>query len=98
MVLEARERPPYPGFELALEQDVADQGPLAGARLEREEADAGQVLAVGGAVAATEELVAAAHREEGRALLEHGRAKRVGLRGEIRGDEQLLPVLAAADV
>ena len=47
VVLEARERAPHAGLELALEQDVADHPPLAGDRLEREEPDAGQLGAVG---------------------------------------------------
>ena len=40
------QRPPLARLELALEQHVADHAPLAGDRLEREEPDARQLLAV----------------------------------------------------
>ena len=97
VVLEAGERPALAGLELALEQDVADHPPLARDRLVREEPDAGHVDAVAVAVAAAEQLVAAADGE-------HGGAARdrlldcVSLRGEIRRDQRLLAILAAADV
>ena len=64
VVLEARERAALARLELALEQHVADHPPLAGDRLERQQADAGHVLAVEAAVAAAEQLVAAAHGEQ----------------------------------
>ena len=54
-------------LELAVEQHVADHPPLAGDRVEREEPDARQLLAVEAAVAAAEQLVAAADREQRRA-------------------------------
>ena len=70
VVLEARERPARARLELGLEQHVADHPPLAGDRLERQQADARHVLAVEAAIAAPEQLVAAADREERRAALE----------------------------
>ena len=74
MVLEAGDRRPHPRLELALDQDVADHAPLAGDRVERQEADAGHLLAVAAAVAAAEQLVAAADGEQRRAAGEHGRS------------------------
>ena len=87
-----------PGSSSRLEQHVADHPPLARDRLERQEADARHVLAVEAAVAAAEQLVAAAHGEERGATAEHGLLQRLRLRGEVLGHEQLLAVLAAADV
>src|SRR5437899_1153856 len=98
MVLEPGEGATHTRLELALEEDVADHAPLAGRALERQEAGAWHLLAVKAAVAAAEQLVTATDREERSAALEHGRAQRLGLRGEILRDEQLLPVLAAAHV
>ena len=66
VVLEPGERPPLPRLELALEQDVADHPPLPGDGLERQQARTGHVLAVEAAVAAPEQLVAAADREHRR--------------------------------
>ena len=63
----------------------------------REEADAGHERAVPAAVAATEELVPAAHREQRRTRA-HGVLDRRPFRREIRRDERLLAILAAADV
>src|SRR5207244_8914667 len=85
------------GLELALEEDVADHPPVSGDGLEREDARAGHVLSVEAAVAAPQELVAAADREHsgsaGDRLPQPGR-----LRGHVLGDEQLLPIVPAADV
>ena len=97
VVLEAGERPLLAGLELALDQDVADHAPLARDGLEREEADAGHVLAVEAAIAAAEQLVAAADREHGRSAVDR-LVQRLRLPREILRDEQLLAVLAAADV
>ena len=63
MVLEAP-RCAHAGLELGLEQHVADHPPLARDRLEREEPDARHLLAVEAAVAAAEQLVAAADCEQ----------------------------------
>src|SRR5215210_7167584 len=65
VVLEAGERPPPAGLELALEQDVADEAPVAGDRLVRKEPDAGELAAGVPGVAPAEQLVAAADREHG---------------------------------
>ena len=97
MVLEPRERSLLSGLELALDQHVADHAALARHGLEGEEADAGHVLAVETAVAAAEQLVAAADRERCRALPDR-LVQRLGLPHEILGDEELLSILAAADV
>ena len=64
VVLEAGERPPLARLELALEQHVADHPLLAGDGLEREQSDARHVLAVEAAIAAAEQLVAAADGEQ----------------------------------
>ena len=67
VVLESGERPLLSRLELALDEHVADHALLAGDGLERKEADARHVLAVKAAVAAAEQLVAAAHGEQRRA-------------------------------
>ena len=54
-------------------------------------------IAVAVAVAASEQLVAAANGEDSRAALDR-LLHRVALRGEIRRDQRLLAILAAADV
>ena len=72
VVLEARDRAHVAGLELGLEQHVADHPPLAGDRLERQQPDARHLLAVEAAVAAPEQLVAAADREQRRAAAVHG--------------------------
>src|SRR5262245_10502318 len=97
VVLEARERPPNARLELALEQAVADHPALARDRVQREEPRTGQLRAAASPVEATEELVAAAHGEHGGAALS-SLPQRLAPRREIRGDELLLAVLAAADV
>ena len=97
MILEAGDRPLLTRLELALDQDVADHAPLAGDSLEREQADAGHVLAVEPPIAAAEQLIAAADRECGRSAVER-LAQRVRLPDEVVRDEQLLPILPAADV
>ena len=81
----------------AVEQDVADHAPLARDRVQRQQADAGQLGARAVAVEAAEELVAAAHREERGARLDR-LVQRRALRDEVGRDERLLAVLAAADV
>src|SRR5712691_2701784 len=64
VILEAGERLPVARLELAVEQNVADHPPVARNGLERQEADSRHVLAVEPPVAATKQLVAAAHREQ----------------------------------
>jgi hypothetical protein len=97
VVLEARDGPPVAPVELALDQHVPDHAALAGDGLVREQADAGVLDAVGVAVEAAQELVAAADGEE-RGAVGDLLAKSVALRREIRRDEGLLAVLPAADV
>ena len=70
---------------------------VAGDGLVREEARARHERAVAAAVAASEELVAAAHGEQ-RDAARVRRADRLALRGEVGCDERLLAILAAADV
>src|SRR5581483_10603513 len=98
VVLEPREGSTLAGIELAVEQHVADHPLLAGDRLEREQADAGHVLAVEAPIAAAEQLVSAADGEERRATLDDGFDQRLRLRGEVLRDEVLLAILPAADV
>ena len=94
VVLEACERPPRP---LAVEQHVADHAALAGDRLVREQPDAWQQRARSLAIAAAEQLVAAADGEQGGAALD-GRPDRLALPGEVGRDQRLLAILPAADV
>src|SRR5205814_3457535 len=61
------------------------------------EADTGHVLAVEAAIAAAEQLVAAADRERGHSTV-HRLAQRLRLACEVLRNEQLLTVLPAADV
>jgi hypothetical protein len=97
VILEPGERQPLSRLELALDQDVADHAAVAGNGLEGEEADAGHVLAVETAVSPAEELIAAADGKHGGAL-RNRLVQRVRLVHEILGNEELLPVLPAADV
>src|SRR5262249_17252224 len=97
MVLETGERPLDPGLQLAREQDVADHPPLAGDGVERQQADARQLVAALVAVEPPEQLVAAADGEGGRARGDRGLQRRAK-GGERRGDQLLLAILAAADV
>ncbi len=95
MVLEAGQGPRIAFFELALEKDVADHAPLAGDGVVGEKADPGELRPRAVAVEAAEELIAAAHGQECGSGL-HGFDERGALGGEIRRDQRLLAVLAAA--
>ena len=97
VVLKTRDGPALPGHELAFEQDVADHPPLAGNGVVGEEAHTGERLALLVEIAAPEELVAAADGEQCCARVD-GLLDRGTLPDEIRGDQRLLAVLAAADV
>src|SRR5439155_6808053 len=97
VVLEPRERQPLSGLELALDQHVADHPALAGDCLEGQETDTRHVLAVKAAVAASEELVAAADRKH-RGALPDGLLQLLRLLDEIPCDEELLSILSAANV
>src|SRR3954454_25305687 len=92
VILEAGDR-----SELGVEEHVADHAGLPGDRLERQEADARHLLAVEALVAAAEQLIATTDCEECGALV-HGLDQRLRLPREVLGNEQLLAVLAAADV
>ena len=87
VVLEAGDRPSLTRDELALEQDVADHPLLAGEGLVREEADARHRVAVAAQVAAPEQLVAAADREQ-RGAVRDGLLDRRALRDEVGGDQR----------
>ena len=63
----------------------------------REEPDTRQVVAVEARVAASEQLIAAADGEQ-RSAAGHRRVHRIGVPGQVVGDERLLAVLPAADV
>ena len=97
VVLEADQRVLPAGLELALDQHVADHAPLAGDRVERKHPGAGHLHARAVAVAAPEQLVAAADRKQRRSV---GQRRLQLLRPprEIGGDQLLLAVLAAAQV
>ena len=97
VVLEPRHRRRDAVAEVDLEQHVADQPPLAGDGLEREEPGARHPGAVAAAVAAPEQLVAAAHGEQRRSRLD-GPPQVVAPPREVGRDERLLAILAAADV
>src|SRR5439155_7675955 len=97
VVLESGERLPVARIELALEQDVADHAAVAGDGLEREQADARHVLAMEAAIAAPEELVAAAHGEE-RSPAARRLQHLLGLRGQVLRDQELFAILPAADI
>jgi hypothetical protein len=97
VVLEAGQRPDHTGLELALEQHVADHAPLAGDGIEGEKADSRHVLTVEAAIAAAEELVAAADRK-GRCAPGDRLVQPFRLPEEILGYEQLLSILPAPDV
>ena len=98
VVLEAGDRTRVARIELALEEHVADHPPLARDGLEGQQPDAGHVFAVEAAIAASEQLVAAAHRKERRAAGGDCLFQRLGLRREVAGHEQLLAILAATHV
>ena len=68
----------------------------AGARLEVEQADARHLAAVLADVAMAGELVAAAHRQHGRAARD-GAVQRPAVALEVLGHEHLIAILAAAD-
>ena len=96
MVLEPGERPLL-ARKGALEQDIADHPPLARVGLQREHPGAREVAAVAVAVAAAEELVAAADGEC-RGATGDPLPKPFALRSEVVCDQGLLAVLSAADV
>jgi len=75
VVLEAGQRPPHARLQLALKQDVADHPSLARDRLQREDADPGQIGTVEIQVRTAEQLVTATHRQDGGAP-GHGCAQR----------------------
>src|SRR5207248_5621846 len=97
VVLEAGQRPPHARLQLALKQDVADHPSLARDRLQREDADPGQIGTVEIQVRTAEQLVTAADREQ-RGSARHRLAYAFRLRGQVLRDQRLLAVLAAADV
>ena len=93
----SRRRSPVSPVELAFDQDVADQTPVSGHRVQREDAGAGLLASRAVAVVPAQQLVAAAHGE-GDSAARHGLGQRRPAPGQIRRDERLLTVLAAADV
>ena len=95
MVLEPDERPRAIA-EVALEQHVPDHARRARVRLEVEQAEAAQLVAVVAAVDVAEQLVAAAHGEQRRAVRD--RACELGAVAlQVVGDQQLVAILAAAE-
>src|ERR687887_2239994 len=97
VVLEAGQRAALAGLELALEQDVADHAPLSRDRMERKEADSGQLVAALVSVEAPEQLVTAADGEKRGAGADRG-SQCLAMRRKCGRDQFLLAVLSAADV
>src|SRR5881398_3106224 len=97
VVLEAGERPRRSGLELALEEHVADHPPRPGYGVERQQADARQLLAALVAVEMAEQLIAAADGQERRPRLE-GLVERGPECGELGRDQRLLTILTTAHV
>ncbi len=97
VVLEARERSPHAGLELALEQDVPDHPPVPRDRVEGEDAHTWELRSAEVAIRPAEQLVPAAHGQQGGAVRER-LVDALALVREVGGDERLLAVLAAADV
>ena len=97
VVLEARDRPSRRLVQRAFEEHVADHATLTRERLVREERCALEPRAVPPAVAATEELVAAADGEQRRSPVDR-LAQRGTVTGEVGRDHRLLTVLTAPDV
>ena len=97
VILEAHDRLPVSGVELALDQHVADETPVSGHRVHGEDSGAGLLRARLVAVVAAKQLVAAADGEhDGVACHRVGQSRGAG--GQIRRDERLLAVLAPSDV
>ena len=96
MVLEAGHRC-REAVEIDVEEHVADQAPVAGDRLVREEAGPRHRRPVTAAIAATEQLIAAAHGEQRRSVVDGG-ANRIAASCEIGRNQRLLAILTAADV
>src|SRR4029079_3471244 len=97
VVLETRDRAARRLVQSALQEDIADHAGLAGDGLVREETRAFEPGPVASAVAAAEQLVAAAHRQQSRSTCD-GVTDRIAARREVGGDHRLLAVLTAADV
>ena len=97
MVLEASDRASDTGLELAFEQDVSDHPSGARHGLVREELRPRHEESVTAPVAAAEQLIPAAHDEQGRATGDR-RSNGGAFRCEIGSDERLLSILTAADV
>jgi hypothetical protein len=97
MVLETSELVPISRLELAVEENVSDHAGGAGDRLVGEKAHAGQEGSVTASIPATEQLVAAADREQRRSARDYI-PNVVAFRGQIRCNQSLLAVLATTDV
>src|SRR3990172_2555235 len=97
VVLEPGELVLLTWLELAFEKDVTDHARRPGHGLVREQSNSGHQRAIASAVAATEELVPAAHRKHRHARRMRG-VDRLALLDEVRSNERLLAILAATDV
>src|SRR3712207_5055026 len=101
VVLEAHDLAPRVVFGAAYpREDVADQALLAGlARLcvQIEDAEARELLGLGGFVVVPHQLVATADPEDDAPVLGDGPQVGAFLAGEVIDEERLLPILAAAE-
>ena len=97
VVLEPGKLPGGAGLELTLQEHVADHPRRARDGLVAEEARTRHERAVAAAIPASEELVPATDREEGRSLGDRLTDRRALLR-QVGRDQRLLAILAASDV
>ena len=94
MVLEPGQRLARPR---AVEQHVADHAPVAGHRLQRQEADPGQLVPGDVPIRPSEQLIAPADGKDS-CSARYRLVQGVRLRDQVVRDERLLTILAAADV
>jgi hypothetical protein len=97
VVLEPGECVPLGRSQLAVEEDVPDHARAACGGVEVEDARARKLDAGLIAVEMAEELIAAADGERGRPVIDR-LAKALASSRQVRSDERLLAILAAADV
>ena len=97
VVFKSGECPPFPGLELAVEQDVADHPSLSSNRPQVEDPGARKLGSGTVEIRAPQELVAAANGQKCRSacqcLLDG-----LGVSGQVRRDQGLLAILPAPDV
>jgi len=97
MVLEPDQRSPPAGLQLAAQHHVADHPRRPRRGLEIDQADSRHLVALVTAVDVAQQLIAAAHAEHGRTAGDRCRQV-AGPQQQVRGDQPLVAVLAAAQV